>query len=65
MSMEELVTVTRVYRGRRTQIPVEIARFLELEEGNKVAWFMSKNGRVYLKKATSLPKKGGKYVVQP
>jgi len=63
MSVEELISVTRVYRGKRTQIPTEIARFLNVRDGDKIAWFMGKDGRVYIKKASSVPReKLGKYV---
>ena len=48
-----LITVSKVYGKHRVQIPSEIWRELEINDGNRIAWFKGLDGNFYIKKVES------------
>ncbi|NWG09171.1 MAG: AbrB/MazE/SpoVT family DNA-binding domain-containing protein [Nitrososphaerales archaeon] len=44
-----LLAVTMVFGHKRTQVPREVAKILDVEDGDKMVWY-EHDGRIYVEK---------------
>ena len=50
MSTSGLIEVTLLYGKGRTQVPSEVRQYLNLKDGDKLAWYINSDGTIYIRK---------------